>query len=114
MKKFKRISIKIAKKFIGNKKFSITNNYFISDSTIKGLKSFDHETKINELIHLPFAVYGFVCAAYYFSTESPILGEIMTALSVVNTYCEITQRYNRARLHNFIDKLEEKNNLSTN
>jgi hypothetical protein len=110
-KKFKRLVAGIGKKIVGDRKLDTPNNYFIWDTTSDGLKKFDYKTRMNEAIHLFWGACSGVVAANDFLKEKPILGGITCGLAVLNAYCVMTQRYNRARLHNVIDRIEEKEKM---
>lgn len=85
------------------------NNYQLWDSSREGLEKFDIATKISETFHL------FLGALISTDVMSNISGgnvkdaAITGAAFLGNIYCVMLQRYNRIRLNNAIERMEQKN-----
>jgi len=113
IKIFKKGVVKIGKKVAGNEKVNHANNYYLWDSSQEGLEAFDYKTRRNESIHLTWAAYSGILASTEFMANNLGSCEFQTGLIILNLYCVMLQRYNRARLHNAIDRIEARKINST-
>lgn len=85
------------------------SNYFIGqDRSKRGLKKFEAETRFNEFVHAPFTAYcGYKLAEDLGNNNYS--GAIVDGIGLlINGYCTMLQRYNRARVYNTLDKLAER------
>lgn len=93
---------------IYGKKPKYKNNYRLWDKTKEGLIAFDSQTRKNEAWHTFFTCYtvAFATKLVMGESDNPGYSIFFGTCLVVNIYAIMLQRYNRARLHNVIDKME--------
>ena len=86
-------------------------NYKLWDKTKEGLKKFDYQTRMNEAIHTFFGAYSATFGAGDVM-DGDVGGSIFWGvLFGINVYASMLQRYNRARLYNVIDRIEEREKM---
>jgi len=86
-----------------------TGTYFIGkERNKKTIKQYELMARINETIHAPFTAYfGYKLAEDLGNNNySGAIGDGIALL--INGYCTMVQRYNRARVYNTLDKLAER------
>jgi len=105
---------KLVKRSTGSDRASFKNNYLIWNFSKEGLKKFDYQTRMNEAIHiLPTAIFSGL-TANYLSEGKYGMAALETGLNLaLGIGPLLLQRYNRARLHNVIDRMEAKEKMST-
>lgn len=90
---------------------TIPNNYRLWDKTKEGLKKFDYKTRMTEALHTFFGASSATLGAGEVM-DGDVGGSIFMGVVLgVNVYASMLQRYNRARLHNVIDRMEEKDKI---
>lgn len=112
VKHFKKLCIapiiNMARKILDQDRVDIPNNYLIWDFSEDGLRKFDYATRLNELVHMPAAI---ICAHSVIKqlSEGDYNGAAFTGfISLINAYAAMTQRYNRARIYNTVEKMQKK------
>ena len=107
---FKRALCGLAERVIKNIKSKPTNYFIGPERTITALKSFERQTRFNEVVHLfstgclSFAAIGSASGGQY--SLAAMWGAFDLVLGI---YPVLVQRYNRARIYNTIDqKLESR------
>lgn len=108
VKPYKRVLTDLMIKINGGKKPHRVSNYFIWDTSKKGLKEFEERTRFNEGIHISGGLLTGAFAALTFTIlDYPILGTIPALLTVTQAYCIMIQRYNRVRIYNILERIEQ-------
>lgn len=98
-------------KLMGGHRKGGSFSYFVSqtDRNLKELKRFESGTRFNELVHTPLMYSLGYSALEDFSKGNFEGGLFCVSVAVINAYCVMLQRYNRARVYNTIEeKLKEK------
>jgi len=87
-----------------------SSKYFIGQyRSKKSLKKFEVNTRLNELIHAPLTAYFVYKLAEDLANNNYDVVIINGIGLLINGYCTMLQRYNRARVYNTLDKLAERN-----
>ena len=89
-------------------KNDVPRTYFVGKQrTGDSLKTYELFARINEMIHVPLAVtMSYYCLEKI--SNDDYSGAIVSGFfAVLNAYCVMLQRYNRARVYNTLDKLIE-------
>ena len=112
MKKFKRGLLALMSKLGRRRKENETegSNYYVgSDLSIDSLRRFEAKTRFNEAVH----VVGGASPAVYFAIDgfangNYVSGLIITAMALPELYVIGLQRYNRARVYDLVDRIENR------
>ena len=89
----------------------IPNTYFIWDSTKEGLKKFDYQTRYNETLHIVPTLLFSTATLNNLAEGRYDMVALDTCLNVfLGVGPLLLQRYNRARIHNLINKMDLKEN----
>ena len=108
VKPYKRVLTGLMIKINRGKKPHQGDNYFIWDTSKKGLKEFEERTKFNEGIHIVGGLAtGAFTALSYTIVDYPIW-TIPALVTVAQGYCIMVQRYNRARIYNILERMEQR------
>jgi len=89
-----------------------TGTYFIGkERNRKTIKQYEITARINELVHAPATAYfGYKLAEDLgCGNNSGAVGDVIWLL--VNGYCTMLQRYNRARVYNTLDALDRREKM---
>lgn len=101
---------KLVKKLFGTGRDDFVNNYLIWDFSEDGLRKFDYATRINEGIHLLVTALFTNATIDYISNGEYGMAVLETGLNLVlGIYPILTQRYNRARIYNTLERMQERN-----
>ena len=101
---------KLVKKLFGTERAHFVNNYLIWDFSEDGLRKFDYATRINEGIHLLAAALFTSQTVDYLSDGRYGMAALGSGLNLaLGVYPILTQRYNRARIYNTVEKMQERN-----
>lgn len=84
------------------------NNYFIWDTSIKGLKSMEGATRINESIHLVGTLLNIPAVFFNIAVGHTLIASLCVAGTVAQSYLVLIQRYNRARLYSVVEEKEKR------
>jgi len=101
---------KLVKKTLGTERAHFINNYLIWDFSEDGLRKFDYATRINEGIHLLATALFTSKTIDYLSDGKYGMAALETGLNLaLGIYPILTQRYNRARIYNTVERMQERN-----
>lgn len=106
---------KLVKKVDDSDKIGVPNNYLLWDFSEKGLRAFDNQTRKNEAIHAIPTVAFTIPTVSSISQGSYGMAVLYVGLTfALGIYPILTQRYNRARICNTIDKMEARDSHTSN
>lgn len=84
------------------------DNYFLQSRTEEGLKDFVSKTRYNEGVHLIGTLVSATSLTLGRLGGDPFALIVGIPLTAINAYCVLTQRYNRARIENVLDRMESR------
>jgi len=102
----KKVTDWIGKGF--GERVNFRNHYRLWDETIQGLKEFDYKTRISEALHLVGVGISLSYGVHAVIKEDLAWSIIDGLFLVANTYLVMLQRYNRGRLYDVIERMEQK------
>ena len=87
----------------------MTDTYFIGEERdVEHIKEYEHAARMNEVMHASLAIFCTNMTATEFRSgdyKETFLGVLSVLL---NVYCAMLQRYNRARVYNALERLAER------
>jgi len=115
MKKFKRGLLALTSK-LGRRRENETegSNYYVgSDLSVDSLKKFEAKTRFDEALHVVCASPAVYFAIDGFANGNYVSGLINTAIALPQLYVIGLQRYNRARVYDLVDRIENRDVCSS-
>ena len=110
MKKFKRGLLALMSK-LGRRRENETqgSNYYVgSDLSVDSLKRFKAKTRFNEAVHVVCASPAVYFAIDGFANGNYVSGIFNTAIALPQLYVIGLQRYNRTRVYDLVDRIENR------
>lgn len=85
------------------------SNYYVgSNLSVDSLKRFEARTRLNEAAHVFYSSLGVYYAIDEFTNGNYVSGIIITAINLPQLYMIGLQRYNRARVYDLVDRIENR------
>lgn len=83
-------------------------SYFIGKGYHQNIGTYESMARISEVIHAPLVILG--CVDLISGIGERDIGKIAgaSALALVNAYCTMLQRYNRAKAYNILERRGER------